>query len=853
MEYSFTEIEQKWQRYWAEHKTFKAHNQSQKPKFYVLDMFPYPSGAGLHVGHPLGYIASDIFARFKRHQGHNVLHPMGYDAFGLPAEQYAIQTGQHPQITTEQNIKRYREQLDKIGFSFDWDRQVITSDPSFYRWTQWIFIQLFNSWYNRQSDKAEPIETLITHLNTAGTHGLNSATHASEEFDASQWRSMDSDAQQRYLLQHRLAYLAETTVNWCEALGTVLANDEVVNGVSERGGHPVEHRKMTQWSLRITAYAQRLLDDLAKVEYPDSLKETQRNWIGRSEGAELNFTTKTGQIITVFTTRPDTLFGCSFLVLAPEHSLVDEITTAEQKSTIAEYRHYCDTRSDRERLADVNNATGAFTGGYAAHPITRALLPIYISDYVLAGYGTGAIMAVPAGDERDWRFAKALNLPIPSIIEEHDAETAPCESYDAVICNSGFLNGMNVKTAAQAMLAEISRLGIGKGRVQFKLHDAVFSRQRYWGEPFPIYYCDGIPHAMHESQLPLVLPQIDQFKPTSTGEPPLGRAINWHTSEGWLLELNTMPGWAGSSWYFLRYMDPHNTERFASAEAINYWQQVDLYVGGAEHSTGHLLYFRFWTKFLFDRGFLPFDEPVKKLLNQGMILGENHEKMSKSRGNVVNPDDVISEHGADALRLHEMFLGPIEMHKPWNTKGIDGVSRFLRKLWRLYHEGEAFHVSEEEPTRDELKVLHRAIQKTTADMHQFSFNTTVSALMIAVNELYDLECRKRAILEPLAVLVSCHAPHIAEELWQKMGHQRSISEAPWPTLNEQLLESDLIEYPVSINGKTRFHLAISSAASAAEVEATVLANEQSKKWIEQRIIKKVIVVPKRIVNVVVQE
>ncbi|MEQ9187247.1 MAG: leucine--tRNA ligase [Cryomorphaceae bacterium] len=866
MEYDFASIEPKWRRFWQEQLTFKAQNQSAKPKYYVLDMFPYPSGSGLHVGHPLGYIASDIHARYKRHQGFNVLHPMGYDAFGLPAEQYAIQTGQHPSKTTNQNIKRYREQLDLIGFSFDWTRQVNTSNPEFYRWTQWIFVRLFHSWYNRLSDKAEPITTLIDHLERKGTQGLDAVADEHASFTASEWNAFSIKEQREMLLKFRLAYRAETIVNWCPGLGTVLANDEVVNGRSERGGFPVEQRKMKQWSLRITAYAQRLLDGLDTVDWSDSLKEIQRNWIGRSEGAELSFGVQNHDAqIHVFTTRPDTLFGATFMVLAPEHELVEHITTAGQQEDISSYQSYAKARSERERMSETKIITGAFTGAYAINPITKAAIPIWISDYVLASYGTGAVMAVPAGDQRDWDFATHFHLPITPVIQGQDVSEGADERKDGVMINSDFLNGLSVKEAIEEILKRVEEANIGYRKVNYKLRDAVFSRQRYWGEPFPVYYRDDIPFTIDEDKLPIVLPEINEFKPTEDGDPPLGRATHWNwdrdkgevveNGKGFPLELSTMPGWAGSSWYFLRYMmdgDPAERQKlFVSPEAVEYWKQVDLYMGGAEHATGHLLYFRFWTKFLYDLGFLPFDEPAKKLINQGMIQAEDGQKMSKRHGNVVNPDDVVAEHGADALRLHEMFLGPIEMHKPWNTKGIEGVSKFLRKLWRLFHDGDIVDVSEDEPTKAELKTLHKCIQKVSEDLDRFAFNTPVSALMVAVNELTALKCNKRAVLEPLTVILSCHAPHIAEELWSRLGHPASISEEPWPEANPEFLKDDSLTYPVSINGKTRFHLELPSDMVKEEVEREVLSHEIAQKWLDGKTPKKVIVVIGRIVNVVV--
>ncbi len=868
MEYNFSGIEKKWQKRWAESKIFSAKNNSSGlPKYYVLDMFPYPSGSGLHVGHPLGYIASDIFARYKRHEGFNVLHPMGYDAFGLPAEQYAIETGQHPAITTEKNIKRYREQLDKIGFSFDWDRQVKTSDPAFYRWTQWIFIQLFHSWYNKELDKAEPIQTLIEAFERGGSNAAKAATTAEYAFSAEEWQSFDAGKKREVLLDYRLAYRAATVVNWCPGLGTVLANDEVVNGVSERGGFPVVQKKMLQWSLRITAYAERLLEGLERIEWTDSLKEIQRNWIGKSQGAEVAFQVEGSEhAVEVFTTRPDTIFGATFMVLAPEHPLVELITTEDQKEEVEAYQTLTKARSERERMAEAKSVTGAFTGAFAVNPVTNTRIPIWIGDYVLAGYGTGAIMAVPAGDQRDWDFANHFKLEIIPVIEGQDISEGADSRKTGKMINSGFLNGHTVEEALSLVIEKIESLEIGKRKINYKLRDAVFSRQRYWGEPFPVYYRDDIPFTIDEDKLPLMLPEVDEYKPTEDGDPPLGRATQWNwdreagkiveNGSGAPIELSTMPGWAGSSWYFLRYMMEDQKEirdkELVSKEAVEYWKEVDLYIGGAEHATGHLLYFRFWTKFLYDLGFIPVDEPAKKLINQGMIQAEDGQKMSKRYGNVVNPDDVIERYGADSLRLHEMFLGPIEMHKPWNTKGIEGVSKFLRKLWRLFHDQQGNSLlSDEKPSKEELKSLHKCIQKVTDDMHRHSFNTSVSHFMIAVNELTDLKCHKREILESLTILVSCHAPHISEELWERLGHEESISAAPWPAFNEEYLKDDSIRYPVSFNGKTRFQIELDAALSKTEVEEKVLAAEEAQKYLEGKQPRKVIVVPGRIVNIVV--
>ena len=867
MEYDFSDIESKWRAHWSENQTFKAQTQTIKPKYYVLDMFPYPSGSGLHVGHPLGYIASDIYARYKRHCGFNVLHPMGYDAFGLPAEQYAIETGQHPAATTKTNIKRYREQLDLIGFSFDWSREVNTSSPDFYKWTQWIFIQLFHSWYDQANEKARPIQTLIEQFEKDGNQSINAASDDVLSFSAEQWKSFADNKKREILLNYRIAYRAETTVNWCPELGTVLANDEVVNGVSERGGFPVEQRKMKQWSLRITAFAQRLLNGLETIEWTDSLKDIQRNWIGKSEGAEIEFkVAEHDHNFRVFTTRPDTIFGATFMVLAPEHELVSKITTTNCSTEIQNYLEFAKSRSERERMSEVKDVTGAFTGAYAENPLTGQQVPIWISDYVLANYGTGAIMAVPAGDQRDWDFARKFDLPIVPIIENQDISQGADDRKDGMMINSDYLDGKSVTEAKIEVITKLESMKIGQKKVNYKLRDAVFSRQRYWGEPFPIYYKDDIPYTIDEDKLDEIkLPEIDNFKPTETGEPPLGRATQWNwdreagkiveNGKGYAMDLNTMPGWAGSNWYYLRYMMEGNPEKrskeFVTKHAVQYWKQVDLYMGGAEHATGHLLYFRFITKFLFDLGYIPFDEPAKKLVNQGMIQAEDGQKMSKRYGNVVNPDDVILEHGADALRLHEMFLGPIEMHKPWNTKGIEGVSKFMRKLWRLFHVGDEFVVSDETPAKDELKALHKCIQKVTEDMEKFSFNTSVSAFMVAVNELTDLKCNKRDILENLVILLSCHAPHIAEELWNRLGHEDSISEAEWPALNEDHLKSDVVNYPVSFNGKTRFHLELPAGLDKSSVEEAALSHEVAVKWLDGNSPKKVIVVPGRIVNIVV--
>jgi leucyl-tRNA synthetase len=918
MDYHFREIEKKWQEYWAKNKTFAADNTSSKPKYYVLDMFPYPSGAGLHVGHPLGYIASDIMARYKRHKGFNVLHPMGYDSFGLPAEQYAIQTGQHPKITTDQNIARYREQLDKIGFSFDWDREVRTSEPSYYKWTQWIFLQLFNSWYNKTTDKAEKIETLIAEFEKNGNAKINASCDEDiKEFSAGEWKAFSEKEKSDALMHYRIAYLGEAYVNWCPALGTVLANDEVKDGVSERGGHPVERKLMKQWSMRITAYAQRLLDGLEKIDWTESLKESQRYWLGRSEGTSLKFGVRSSEfVIEVFTTRPDTIFGVSFVTLAPEHELVDKITTPEQKAEVNDYVTKAKNRSERERQADVNKVSGVFTGAYVEHPFSGKQIPIWIGDYVLAGYGTGAVMAVPAHDERDFKFATHFGLEKPQVIvppNEHDFSKASWDEKEGKLINSDFLNGLDVKTAIKTAIERISKENLGKGKVNFRLRDAVFGRQRYWGEPIPIYYKDGIPQALPENELPLVLPEVDKFLPTEDGEPPLARAKDWKYKGQYDYEWTTMPGWAGSSWYFLRYMDAHNDKAIADKKIMDYWKNVDLYIGGSEHATGHLLYVRFWTKFLFDMGEISVDEPAQKLINQGMIQGtscmvyrvnnenkivsaglkDNYEttaihvdvnivdnnivdvealkkwrddfanttfelengkllcstsveKMSKRWYNVVTPDSICDRFGADTLRLYEMFLGPLEQSKPWNTNGITGVAGFLKKLWKLY-----MNVNDETPTKAELKTLHKTIKKITEDIERFSFNTSVSNFMICVNELTDLKCNKRAILEPLLVLVSPYAPHIAEELWKQMGHNETIAYAAFPEFNETYLVEDNFNYPVSFNGKTRFNMELPATLSNQEIERLVLEAEQTKKYLEGKAPKKVIVVPKKIVNIVI--
>ncbi|WP_299553785.1 class I tRNA ligase family protein [Seonamhaeicola sp.] len=1008
MKYNFNQIEAKWQKYWADNQTFKAENNSEKPKYYVLDMFPYPSGAGLHVGHPLGYIASDIYARYKRHKGFNVLHPQGYDSFGLPAEQYAIQTGQHPAITTKENIATYRRQLDQIGFSFDWSREVRTSDPKYYKWTQWIFIQLFESWFNYDTNKAEDITELIKLFEAEGNTNVNAACDDEvENFTAEDWNAFSSEKQQEVLLQYRLTYLAETEVNWCPALGTVLANDEIVNGVSERGGHPVIRKKMTQWSMRISAYAERLLQGLDTIDWTDSLKESQRNWIGKSVGASVAFNVlpnvtlsavEGSHTIEVFTTRPDTIFGVSFMTLAPEHDLVSKITTPEQKAEVDAYIEATAKRSERDRMSDVKTISGAFTGAYAEHPFTKEPIPIWIGDYVLASYGTGAVMSVPCGDQRDYDFAKHFDIPIPNIFEGIDiSEEAFADKDNTIIANSDFINGMNYKKATKRVIYELEQIGQGEGKTNYRLRDAVFSRQRYWGEPFPVYYVNGLPQMIDTEHLPVELPEVEKYLPTETGEPPLGNATVWawdtesntvvendkiDNNTVFPLELNTMPGWAGSSQYFNRYMDPNNDEAIFSKEAIDYWQQVDLYIGGSEHATGHLLYSRFWQKFMFDKGYVNHDEYAKKLINQGMILGtsafvyraggniielkkgnkarsfvkeikfdksifiplyyneeedsnfkdnlkkymssedlemlnsnpkyswivynnEIHadvslvnssdeldvegfknwreeykdavfldengevikdndvykvrrdvEKMSKSKYNVVNPDDIVRDYGADSLRLYEMFLGPLEQYKPWNTAGITGVYSFLKKLWKLYYssleggqEG-VLKVTDAEPTKDNLKTLHKTIKKVEEDIENFSFNTSVSTFMIAVNELTAQKCRSKAILEPLLILISPYAPHIAEELWEALGNTESIATAPFPEFDESHLVESTKVYPISFNGKMRFTMELPLDMSKDDIEATVLEFDKTKDQLQGRTPKKVIVVPGKIVNIV---
>ncbi|OBW43403.1 Leucine--tRNA ligase [Chryseobacterium sp. MOF25P] len=1022
MFYDHQQIEKKWQKYWEDNQTYKTSNNTDKPKFYVLDMFPYPSGAGLHVGHPLGYIASDIYARYKRHQGFNVLHPVGYDSFGLPAEQYAIQTGTHPAVTTEQNITRYEEQLRKIGFSFDWSREVRTSDSSYYKWTQWIFIELFHSWYNKDTDKAESIDTLIKHFEEKGTEGLNANQNDELNFTSEEWKNASEIDKEDILLNYRLAYRAETTVNWCPALGTVLANDEIKDGKSERGGFPVFQKKMMQWSMRISAYSERLLQGLKTLDWPQPLKDSQEYWIGKSQGAQVKFLVDglklsvdgsenpdnqqptTNNFIEVFTTRPDTIFGATFMVLAPENPLVENITTAEQKAEVDTYIEETSKKTERDRMADVKNVSGAFTGTYAINPFSGEKMPIYISDYVLMGYGTGAVMAVPAHDERDHRFAKKFNLEIKKVVEtEEDVQEKSFDSKDSVCVNSDFLNGLKYNEAKALIIDAIEKKAIGHGTTNYRQRDAIFSRQRYWGEPVPIYYKDGMPYTLPNSALPLELPEVEKYLPTEDGDPPLGNAKTFAWDEAnqkivdtnlindktvFPLELSTMPGWAGSSWYFLRYMDPNNGEVFANKNLSDYWGQVDLYIGGSEHATGHLLYSRFWNMFLKDRGYISNDEPFQKLINQGMILGmsaysdiiqisglndqlsedlrsdilssllggnltdiyisnklsnslenkkhfklkdlkneylvdqinyhflrmninaslddvffsivENYypininglnpddsidfeklltvenfayylnferncikeengkfftsrvpEKMSKSKYNVVNPDDICNEYGADGLRLYEMFLGPLEQSKPWNTQGLSGVYGFLKKFWNLYFNEDTFEVSEEEPTKAEYKVLHTLIKKVVYDIENFSFNTSVSSFMIAVNELQKLKCNKRNILEPLAVIVSPYAPHICEEVWNLLGHNTSIEFEKFPILNEDYLIEDEIEYPVSVNGKMKFKIALPATLSAKEVEDLVLQNEKMGALLEGKTPKKIIVVPKKIVNIVI--
>ena len=852
--YAFREIESKWQNIWNQNQLYKVDIQPNKPKFYALDMFPYPSGAGLHVGHPLGYIASDIVARYKRLNGFNVLHPMGYDAFGLPAEQYAIQTGQHPAVTTEANVKRFREQLDKMGFCFDWDRQVKTCDADYYKWTQWIFSQFFTHWYDKSIQKAVSIDFLIKHFEQFGSSNLNAHHSCKIQFSAQEWNQFNVQQKENILNDYRLAFIDETTVNWCAEMGTVLANEEVVNGVSERGGYPVIRKKMKQWSLRITAYADRLLEGLQNVEWSDSIKEIQKNWIGRSEGAEIDFKVSgSSHTIRIFTTRPDTLFGATYMVLAPETEYLQEICSSNQWEQVSNYAEKAKNRSEIERMADTQK-TGVFTGAMAVNPFNNKEIPIWVSDYVLAGYGTGAIMAVPAHDERDFEFAQAFNLDVIAVVKpaNEELELPLSEAFsakDGILFNSDFLNGLPVKDAIKAAINKVVELGIGEKKINYKLREAGFGRQRYWGEPFPIIYNNGIPQLVND--LPVELPSVDSYKPTGTGESPLAAVQDWVNSPVGQRETDTMPGWAGSSWYFLRYTDPQNAEAFASKEALNYWQAVDLYVGGSEHATGHLLYSRFWTKFLFDLGYLSWDEPFKRLVNQGMIMGEDGQKMSKRWGNVVNPDDVCQEYGADTLRMYEMFLGPLQDSKPWNTHGIEGVSRFLGKFWRLFYEADQWAVNQESANSDELKILHKTIKKVTEDIESMSFNTSVSAFMVCVNELTTLKCRKQSVLEPLLILLAPFAPHISEELWSQLGGSESIHIQQWPKFNAELLVENAFLYPISINGKTRTQIEFPTNADVKDIEAAVLVNEIVLKWTEGKAPKKVIVVKNRIVNVVI--
>ena len=921
MDYNFKEIERKWQAYWAANHTFKAEIDNSKPKYYVLDMFPYPSGAGLHVGHPLGYIASDIYSRYKRLCGFNVLHPMGYDAFGLPAEQYAIQTGQHPAVTTEKNIARYREQMDRIGFSYDWSREVRTCDPGYYKWTQWAFLQMFGSWYDNVQQKARPISELEAAFSEGGSAAVDAACGDVEAFTAEQWSAFDEKQKAAVLMQYRIAYQGETAVNWCPALGTVLANDEVKEGYSVRGGHPVEQKKMTQWQLRVSAYAGRLLEDLEDLDWTDSLKDMQRNWIGKSQGAEMNFKVSNGTEeydMTIFTTRADTVFGVTFMVLAPESEWVEKLTTAEQKEAVEEYLAMAKKKTERERMMEARKVTGVFSGSYATNPLTGSKVPVWIGEYVLAGYGTGAIMAVPAHDSRDYAFAKTFNLPIIPLIEGCDVSESSFDAKEGIMCNSGFLDGMTVKEAIPAAIDYVEKHGIGHRKINYRLRDAIFSRQRYWGEPFPMYFKDGIATPMTLEDLPLQLPEVDKYLPTESGEPPLGRAADW-TYEGYPVELSTMPGFAGSSAYYLRYMDPHNDEALVSREADEYWRDVDLYIGGTEHATGHLIYSRFWNKFLFDLGYVCEKEPFRKLINQGMIQGRSNfvyriintntfvslglkdqyetteihvdvnivhndrldieafkawmpdyataefiledgeyicgwavEKMSKSMFNVVNPDMICDTYGADTLRLYEMFLGPLEQSKPWDTKGIDGVNRFLRKVWRMFYDRDGFIVTDEKASPEELKALHKLIAKVRSDIESFSFNTAVSAFMIAVNELTDLKCSKREILEQLIVLLSPFTPHIAEELWEALGHKESISYAAFPEYVEAYTIENNCTYAVSFNGKMRFTVELPVDMSREDVDAHVRGLDQTARYGAGGNIVKVIVVPGKIVNIVVK-
>lgn len=940
MEYEFKKIEEKWRGFWAKHQTYQVKEDANKPKFYVLDMFPYPSGAGLHVGHPLGYIASDIFARYKKLEGYNVLHPMGYDSFGLPAEQYAIQTGQHPAITTEENIARYRFQLDQLGFNYDWSREVRTSSPTYYKWTQWIFKQLFDCYYDDKLNKAVRISALISIFENDGNSGVSACTEYDTVFTAAQWKAFSEAEKEDVLQAYRIAYLADSWVNWCPALGTVLANDEVVNGVSERGGFPVEQKLMRQWSMRIKAYAERLLIGLDTLDWTDSIKEQQRNWIGKSQGCSVRFSLcneveeenpvissnsaklNKESFIEVFTTRPDTIFGVSFMVLAPEHHLVDVITTEEQREEIEVYIKTAALKSERDRQADVKNISGAFTGAYVLHPFTREKIPIWIGDYVLASYGTGAVMAVPCGDQRDWDFANHFNIPIKNIFKDIDISASAYVEKDAVITDSDFLNELTCKEAIEKAVGAIEERALGKGKTNYRLRDAVFSRQRYWGEPFPVYYENGLPKLVGDESLPVELPEVDAYLPTEEGEPPLARAEKsaWNVSFGERMEYNTMPGWAGSSWYFLRYLDANNENSFVSKEKVNYWQNVDLYIGGSEHATGHLLYARFWTKFLFDLGYIPFEEPFQKMINQGMILGRSSfvyrltnentlvsfskkeglqvtpihvdislvdndvldieafkvwrsefqdakfiledngtyvcgsevEKMSKSKYNVQTPDELVEKFGADTLRMYEMFLGPLEQSKPWDTKGITGVHSFLKKYWRLFHINNAFAVSDDEPSKESMKVLHKTIKKLRDDLDRFSFNTGVSSFMICVNELTDQKCNNRHVLEQLTVLMAPYAPHITEEIWEKLGNTSgSINEAKYPVFDKQYLIESSFDYPVSFNGKLRFKLNLPLDLKVEAIEQFVLANEETQKWLDGTAPKKCIIVPGKIINLVI--
>lgn len=922
MEYNHKDIESRWQNYWRESNTYGVDVNNEKPKFYVLDMFPYPSGAGLHVGHPLGYIASDIYARYKRQQGFNVLHPMGYDAYGLPAEQYAIQTGQHPEVTTTENIARYRSQLDKIGFCYDWSREIRTCDPKYYKWTQWAFMKMFNSYYDTKLKKAMPVADLVKELETSGTLNIHAAQGEELTFTADEWKKMDTKQKSDVLMNYRIAYLGNTMVNWCPKLGTVLANDEVSEGVSIRGGYPVEQKVMCQWCLRVSAYAQRLLEGLEKLDWTDSLKETQRNWIGRSEGAEMIFPIDGSDVkLTIFTTRADTVFGVTFMVLAPESEYVWQVTTPEHKEEVEQYIAAIKHKTERERMID-KKVSGVFTGAYAINPLSGKKIPVYVSDYVLAGYGTGAIMAVPAHDSRDYAFARHFNLPVVPLIEGADVSEESFDAKEGKMINSCGptldLNGMDVKDAIKAAKAHVEKEGIGKVKVNYRLRDAIFSRQRYWGEPFPVYYKDGVPYMLDEAMLPLQLPEVDKYLPTETGEPPLGRAKNWITPDGYPLELCTMPGFAGSSAYYLRYMDPHNDNALVGKEANEYWKNVDLYVGGTEHATGHLIYSRFWNKFLYDLGEVCKDEPFEKLINQGMIQGRSNfvyrikdtntfvsynlrkdydvtpihvdvnivsndildtdkfrawrpefndaefiledgkyvcgyavEKMSKSMFNVVNPDDIVDRYGADTLRLYEMFLGPVEQSKPWDTNGIDGVNRFIKRLWNLFYKGDELLVEKGEPSKEALKSIHKLIKKVTQDIENFSYNTSISAFMICVNELTQQKCHNALVLEQLVVLLAPFAPHVAEELWHALGHDSTVCDARWPEHNEEYLKEDSVKYTVSVNGKPRFNIEVAAGTPSDEVEKAALSNEAAAKWIEGKTIRKVIVVPNKIVNIVV--